>query len=290
MNNIKIYEHPNVEFTNLIFAFSGWSDANGTATKAVQFLIEKTKAKKFAEIHAENFYDFSIVRPNMKFDKSNNRILEWPKNEFYYSTDESTKGLMFFLGVEPNLKWKTFSSSISTFCSDFKIKMMISLGALLDSVPHTRPIKISGRFSNQHLKDRMEWLGVKDSQYEGPTGINTVLMQESIEKNGQHVSLWGHTPHYVTSSTNPNVTLALLNRVMHLAEFELDVQKFIDEGNRFVDRVNGAIEIQGEIKSYVQKLEQAYDLDFRTTTDIPSSETMIEELEKFLNNQMPNNE
>ena len=284
MNNIKIYEHPNVEFTNLIFAFSGWSDANGTATKAVQFLIEKTKAKKFAEIHAENFYDFSIVRPNM------NRILEWPKNEFYYSTDESTKGLMFFLGVEPNLKWKTFSSSISTFCSDFKIKMMISLGALLDSVPHTRPIKISGRFSNQHLKDRMEWLGVKDSQYEGPTGINTVLMQESIEKNGQHISLWGHTPHYVTSSTNPNVTLALLNRVMHLAEFELDVQKFIDEGNRFVDRVNGAIEIQGEIKSYVQKLEQAYDLDFRTTTDIPSSETMIEELEKFLNNQMPNNE
>ena len=290
MNNIKIYEHPNVEFTNLIFAFSGWSDANGTATKAVQFLIEKTKAKKFAEIHAENFYDFSIVRPNMKFDKSNNRILEWPKNEFYYSTDESTKGLMFFLGVEPNLKWKTFSSSISTFCSDFEIKMMISLGALLDSVPHTRPIKISGRFSNQHLKDRMEWLGVKDSQYEGPTGINTVLMQESIEKNGQHISLWGHTPHYVTSSTNPNVTLALLNRVMHLAEFELDVQKFIDEGNRFVDRVNGAIEIQGEIKSYVQKLEQAYDLDFRTTTDIPSSETMIEELEKFLNNQMPNNE
>ena len=226
----------------------------------------------------------------MKFDKSNNRILEWPKNEFYYSTDESTKGLMFFLGVEPNLKWKTFSSSISTFCSDFKIKMMISLGALLDSVPHTRPIKISGRFSNQHLKDRMEWLGVKDSQYEGPTGINTVLMQESIEKNGQHVSLWGHTPHYVTSSTNPNVTLALLNRVMHLAEFELDVQQFIDEGNRFVDRVNGAIEIQGEIKSYVQKLEQAYDLDFRTTTDIPSSETMIEELEKFLNNQMPKNE
>ena len=197
---------------------------------------------------------------------------------------------MFFLGVEPNLKWKTFSSSISTFCSDFEIKMMISLGALLDSVPHTRPIKISGRFSNQHLKDRMEWLGVKDSQYEGPTGINTVLMQESIEKNGQHISLWGHTPHYVTSSTNPNVTLALLNRVMHLAEFELDVQKFIDEGNRFVDRVNGAIEIQGEIKSYVQKLEQAYDLDFRTTTDIPSSETMIEELEKFLNNQMPKNE
>lgn len=290
MNNIKIYEHPNVEFTNLIFAFSGWSDANGTATKAVQFLIEKTKAKKFAEIHAENFYDFSIVRPNMKFDKSNNRILEWPKNEFYYSTDESTKGLMFFLGVEPNLKWKTFSSSISTFCSDFEIKMMISLGALLDSVPHTRPIKISGRFSNQHLKDRMEWLGVKDSQYEGPTGINTVLMQESIEKNGQHISLWGHTPHYVTSSTNPNVTLALLNRVMHLAEFELDVQQFIDKGNRFVDRVNGAIEIQGEIKSYVQKLEQAYDLDFRTTTDIPSSETMIEELEKFLNNQMPKNE
>lgn len=290
MTDIEIYEHPDGDFSNLIFAFSGWSDANGTATKAVQFLIDKTKAKKFAEISPENFYDFSLVRPNMKFDNFGKRILEWPKNEFYYSTDESTKGLMFFVGAEPNLKWKTFSSLISEFCTDFKINMMISLGALLDSVPHTRPIKVSGRFSNNQLKDRMEWLGVKDSQYEGPTGINTVLMQESIEKDVQHVSLWGHTPHYVTSSTNPNVTLALLNRAMNLGEFEVDVQRFVDEGDRFINRVNGAVEIQGEIKSYVQKLEQAYDLDVGTNADIPSSETMIEELEKFLNNQMPKNE
>ena len=286
MANIEIYEYPDVDFTNMIFAFSGWSDANGTATKAVQFLIDKTKAKKFAQIEPEDFYDFSIVRPNMKFDDLGKRMLEWPKNEFYYATEESYKGLMFFLGVEPNLKWMTFSALISQFCSDFKIKMMISLGALLDSVPHTRPIKISGRFSNQNLKERMEWLGVKDSKYEGPTGIHTVLMEESIKQNVQHVSLWGHTPHYVTSSTNPNVTLALLNRVMNLGEFELDVQQFSDEGNRFINRVNGAVEIQGEIKSYVQKLEQVYDLDTGTTSDIPSSETMIEELEKFLRNQM----
>ena len=82
------------------------------------------------------------------------------------------------------------------------------------------------------------------------------------------------------------MTLALLNRVMNLGEFELDVQQFSEEGNRFIDRVNGAVEIQGEIKSYVQKLEQVYDLDIGTTSDIPSSETMIEELEKFLKNQM----
>ena len=290
MSDIEIYERPDVDFTNLIFAFSGWSDANGTATKAVQYLIDKTKAKRFAEIQSEDFYDFSLVRPTMKFNESGNRILEWPKNEFYYSTAESTRGLMFFLGVEPNLKWKTFTSLISGFCSDFKIKTMISLGALLDSVPHTRPIKISGRFSNVILQQRMEWLGVKDSKYEGPTGIHTVLMEDSIKRNLEHVSLWGHTPHYVTSSTNPNVTLALLNKVMDLGEFEIDVHQFIDDGERFINRVNGAIEIQGEIKSYVQKLEQSYDLDIGNTSEIPSSETMIEELEKFLNNQLPKSE
>ena len=290
MSAIEIYERPDIDLTNLIFAFSGWSDANGTATKAVQYLIEKTKAKRFAEIQPEDFYDFSLLRPTMKFNESENRILEWPKNEFYYSTEESTKGLTFFLGVEPNLKWKTFTSLISGFCSDFKIKTMISLGALLDSVPHTRPIKMSGRFSNPSLQQRMEWLGVKDSKYEGPTGIHTVLMEDSIKRNVEHVSLWGHTPHYVTSSTNPNVTLALLKKVMNLCECEIDVQQFIDSGERFIKTVNGAIEIQGEIKSYVQKLEQSYDLDIGNTSEIPSSETMIEELERFLKNQLAKDE
>ena len=117
-----------------------------------------------------------------------------------------------------------------------------------------------------------------------------IIVGQSIEKEVQHVSLWGHTPHYVTSSTNPNVTLALLNRAMNFGEFEVDVQLFVDEGDRFINRVNWSVEIKGEIKSYVQKLEQAYDLDVGTNADIPSSETMIEELEKFLNNQMPKNE
>ena len=290
MSEIEIYEHPNIDFTNFVFAFSGWSDANGTATKAVQFLIEKTNAKRFASIDPEEFYDFSLVRPNMNFDQSGKRILEWANNDFYYATEESVKGLVFFLGVEPNLKWKTFCSLISGFCVDLKIKMMISLGALLDSVPHTRPIKISGRSSNQNLQQRMEWLGVKDSKYEGPTGIHTVLMQDSMRKDLQHISLWGHTPHYVTSSTNPNVTLALLNKLMTLGEFEIDVQQFKDDGKRFINRVNGAVEIQGEIKSYVQKLEKAYDMDSGQTSEIPSSETMIEELETFFRNQLSEDE
>ncbi len=115
-------------------------------------------------------------------------------------------------------------------------------------------------------------------------------MQDSIANQLQHISLWGHTPHYVTSSTNPNVTLALLNKLMPLGEFEIDIQQFKDDGERFINRVNGAVEIQGQIKSYVQELEKAYDLDSGQNTEIPSSKTMIEELEKFLNNQLPKNE
>ena len=77
---------------------------------------------------------------------------------------------------------------------------------------------------------------------------------------------------------------------MNLCECEIDVQQFIDSGERFIKTVNGAIEIQGEIKSYVQKLEQSYDLDIGNTSEIPSSETMIEELERFLKNQLTKDE
>ena len=80
------------------------------------------------------------------------------------------------------------------------------------------------------------------------------------------------------------------NLIWDVGEFEIDVQQFKDDGERFINRVNGAVEIQGEIKSYVQKLEKAYDMESGQTSEIPSSETMIEELETFFRNQLPKDE
>ena len=110
------------------------------------------RAERIADIDAEEFYDFTQVRPKTRFDKSGDRYIKWPANEFSYLTNGNpNSGIMVFNGVEPNLKWRTFSKTVLSVAQEHQVELIISLGSLLDAVPHTRDIRISGRASNKEL-------------------------------------------------------------------------------------------------------------------------------------------
>ena len=46
---------------------------------------------------------------------------------------------VLLLGIEPNLRWKTFTGMIVDLARDLGVEMMITLGSLLADVPHTGP-------------------------------------------------------------------------------------------------------------------------------------------------------
>ena len=92
----------------MIVAFAGWNDAAESATTAVKFLIDKWKPTKFAEIDSEDFFVFTEARPTVKLVDGLQRTVVWPTNQFYaYPSLEHTRDVILFLGVEPQLKWKT---------------------------------------------------------------------------------------------------------------------------------------------------------------------------------------
>lgn len=273
----------------MIVAFGGWPDAAEAATRAVRYLARKLPARKFAEIDPEEFYDFTVARPHTRVDRRGRRAIRWPRNDFYRYIRESDESanLLLFIGTEPNLRWRTYSNIVADVAARSGVELVVSLGALLDAVPHTREPRVTGRASSGALTDKVKWLGIQNSGYQGPTGIHTAFTDACNRLGLEHASIWGHSPHYVQTSPNPRVSHALLAKLNNLIEFSVDLTELRLAGESFVEDVSKATANQAKVSAYVEKLERRYDESHGPEDDgeIPDPDEMVRELEEFLRSQ-----
>src|SRR5438876_4455790 len=126
---VHYLKKPELRNPVVIAAFAGWNDAADAATTAVKFLIDRWKPLKFAEIEAEEFYVFTETRPTISAKKGVLRAISWPSNHFLsLITPQFERDIILYLGVEPQLKWKTFSSSYLDVCKRFNVSEVLLLG------------------------------------------------------------------------------------------------------------------------------------------------------------------
>ena len=266
----------------MVVVFSGWADAAEGASSAIKFLQRKLKSKKFAEIDPEEFYDFSQTRPHTSRTRDGKRRIHWPANEFSYLTDLSTdSGVMVFVGVEPNLKWRTFAKTVATVAKDYGVESVVHIGALLDAVPHTRPVKLSGNASESKLSEFLEGQGIRSSNYQGPTGISSAVMAACIEEGLEYTSIWGHTSHYLQAAPNHRVGSTLLEILLKLLNLPLDLAELKSAAGVFSEEVEKAVAKDEQIASYVAKLEGQYD-EAVAAIEIPDPAELVRDLENFL--------
>jgi proteasome assembly chaperone (PAC2) family protein len=282
MEHLTVHETPDKKLEHMVIVFSGWADAAESATSAVKFLQRKLHAKKFAEIDPEEFYDFSQTRPHTSRTRGGKRRIHWPANEFSYLTDhDSGSGIMVFSGVEPNLKWRTFSKTVASVAKQHGVKSVTHIGALLDAVPHTRPVKLSGTASEPKLSDFLEGQGIRSSNYQGPTGISSAVMDACIKEGLEYTSIWGHTAHYLQAAPNHRVGHTLLQILVKLLNIPLDLSELYSAADVFNDEVAKAVARDEQISSYVTKLEGQYD-EAVAAVEIPDPAELVRDLEQFL--------
>lgn len=279
----------------MIAAFEGWNDAAEAATSAVTFLREAWNAPRFAAIDPEEFYDFTETRPMVSLVDGRQRQINWPANEFYYHADPNrSRDFILFAGIEPQLKWRTFTGLLLDVARQFGVTTLVTLGALLANVPYARPARVSITATDETLRQRLGRLGARGSRYEGPTGIVGVLQESCHQAGIAGASLWGHAPHYLSASPNPQVTLGVLQRLDTLLDLRLDLATLTAEAEQFVAQVNEAVARDPEATSFIQMLETEADEDdaeelsdpdtYRRPRG-PSSSTgggLIQDIEEFL--------
>src|SRR5918992_5534840 len=172
-DELRIQEQPALDRPILIAAFRGWNDGGQGASLAAGFLARTWRAARFADIDPEGFYDFQATRPHVSLVEGVTRQIDWPDNAFYHAAIPGTqRDALLMLGVEPNVRWRTFSELVTGLATELGVELVVTLGSLLADVPHTRPAPVTGSATDPELVRR---LGLEASRYEGPTGIVGVL-------------------------------------------------------------------------------------------------------------------
>jgi proteasome assembly chaperone (PAC2) family protein len=286
MEYLQIDRRPELREPIAVLAFGGWNDAAGAATNAARFIVRRLGARKFATIDPEPFFDFRETRPNVRLDLNGVREITWPTIEFFYARNPiGPHDVVVAIGVEPNLKWRTFSEAYSSLFKATDIRMVVSLGALMADVPHTRDVRVTGTAVDPELAAK---LNLATSRYEGPTGIVGVLHDAFRRSHMPAASLWANVPHYVTTVQNPPATLALLRRLQSILAIELDYTELLAAADRFVGEVDTAVAGNPEIADYVRRLEEAIDSGALAGDEaLPAGEDLILDVEEFLRGNRP---
>lgn len=278
----------------LLTAFSGWNDAAESATTAARYLATALGGEKFAEIDPEEFYHFGLSRPNVRYKAGSDteREILWPAMEFSIARRADLgRDVIVGVAIEPHLRWKTYCAAILELARRCEVSLVLTLGALLAEVPHTRPVRLSGGASDPELAVR---LGIRPTRYEGPTGIVGVLNTACREQGMATATVWANVPHYISGIENPRATLALVHRVLGLLNTTLDLSDLEEAVRQFDQNLAEIVSQNAKIAAYIKKLEsQAPEEEpparpgSTGPSELPPAADLVAEIEQFLRQQRP---
>jgi proteasome assembly chaperone (PAC2) family protein len=304
MSYVRYHTQPILRDPIVIVAFGGWNDAADAATTAVKFLIDLWKPTKFAEIDSEDFFVFTETRPMIKFVDGIQRTVVWPTNQFLaHLAPDLNRDVILFLGVEPQLKWKTFSDTFLEVCKHFNASEVVFLGALLAEVPHSAAVPVSGTSTTSDMMERLREMDIRTSRYEGPTGMIGVLHDACRRSLIPSATFWAAVPHYLAATPNIKVTSALLTYLNTFLSFGLDLSDIQSDAVRFDEQITALVARDPEASAYVHKLEEQIadaELDdededellhpdtVESTGPLPSADTLIRDVEELLRQQREN--
>jgi proteasome assembly chaperone (PAC2) family protein len=291
MAHLSYHEHPRgLRRPVLLLAFAGWNDAAESATNACRFLRQAWNGQPLATLDSEDFYHYGLQRPQVRFKPgTTEREIIWPDTEFSLCTPTAlARDVLIGIGSEPHLRWKTYCRTVLELAREMEVGLIVTMGALLAEVPHTRPVRLTGFATDPELATLLR---VRPTRYEGPTGIVGVLSSIARSAGLATASLWANVPHYISAVENPRATLALVHGVNRLLDGPIDVRELEEAGAQFDAQLAEVLAQNRKVATYVRKLEardvEADELPRESPGELPSAQDLVAEIERFMRQQPP---
>jgi proteasome assembly chaperone (PAC2) family protein len=275
VEHVTWHSRPTLESPVLVAAFEGWNDAGDAASGTVQYLVDRFNGELCAEIDPEEFLDFTSSRPQVKIGDDGERTIEWPATRVYAVELPGGGGdALLMIGSEPQLKWRTFCEQIVSIARETGCRLIVTLGALVAEVPHSRPVPVVGTVTDSGLQSE---LGLAPSTYEGPTGIVGVLGAACRDAGFPSASLWAAVPTYVPTAPSPKATLALLERTSEVLGMWVPTTDLEIAAASYERQVSELVQEDDETSDYVTQLESRHDDDTEG-----AGRSLVEEVERYL--------
>ncbi|MGE0228152.1 MAG: PAC2 family protein [Dehalococcoidia bacterium] len=271
----------------LLAGITGWTDTSGAAVDALEYLIQQWQATPVADIDPEPFYDFTVQRPRTRL-VGDDRTIDWPRNRFYKASPAGAgRDFLVLTGIEPHLRWRTFTDVVTSLMDALGVTTTITLGVQPGAVPHTRPLPVTLSASDSEFEAQFG-LKIPSSRYEGPTGLVSVLNLAFRARGWRNASLWAIAPHYLNTGPNPNAGISLVKALDRGYGTSTSLAGLEERSEEFARQVQEAMEQSDEASTYIHTLEEQFDANAGEPEDegeLPTSDELLGDLERFLRQQ-----
>ena len=258
-----------------------WIDVGRVGSLSISQLCKSLNAIEIARLSEPGmFFDFTRYRPYMKLVEDK-KILEIPNTIIYYAKDNNSGNNYLFLKIrEPHMFGENYAKSITQVLTHFEVSEYCRIGGMYDSVPHTRPIIVTGTLTDKQAKLTEGLVSPRRNTYQGPTSIVNLVAEMATSKDMLTTSLMAHLPQYAQLDEDHMATYRLMQVLSSLYGFS---NTFYDpeKGEKQYEDLDLAIEKNSQIKSLVKQLEIYYDNVL--SSNASSNEEFSEDVETFLN-------
>ncbi|MFV0316278.1 MAG: PAC2 family protein [Microthrixaceae bacterium] len=282
MGNLSWDDRPPAAVTGstrsvLVAAFDGWNDGGEAASRTMAVLWDQWLAHRIAHIPAGDFADFTMTRPTMEVVDGVPKSISWPDSELGWTTPTPELSVVLLRGPEPEFRWDSYCDEVLDAADELGASTLVTLGAILSDVPHTRPAPV---FCTAHEAHILDAVGLPRSNYEGSVGIPSVLAQRAHERGIEALGLWAAVPAYASHVPSAKGTLALLDVLERILAVDLDTSGFTDAVEGYSTYLDEVVAEDHETAAYVNQLEAAYDEADQMA--LGSSTDIAVEVEKYL--------
>ncbi|MCB0975436.1 MAG: PAC2 family protein, partial [Actinobacteria bacterium] len=269
----NVLQSVNLNDPLLIVALSGWVDAALAGRDTARVLHRRLEDRALvAECSLSELVDLSSTRPTVELEDGVIRRTRWPR--IRVTAGSLGRDVVVMRGPEPGLKWPTFCQSVVDLAQHLEVTEAVTVAGMPAAVTHRRPVRVLATATSSELAERV---GPTRPDYDGPTGVQTMIQAAFGDAGIPAAGLWAQVPHYLASTRSPSAVRALLGKLSHTYELEIDLAPFDERAASYQNQVEAAVALRSDLRDAVEQLEQVPDVD-----NLPSADELASEIEEFL--------
>ena len=260
-----------------------WIDVGKVGTMTLNRLERHLGAQELGKLSRPGtYFDFTRYRPRLKLVDGQRKTIT-PNTIINFAHDDESERDYIFLHIrEPHMFGEDYTDSIVELLQYFKANEYFRIGGMYDSVPHTRPLLVTGSL-NDEQKDLAHGLVLdQGSNYQGPTSIVNMVSDSLKDQGILSSSLMVHLPQYVQLEQDFMGTARLLEVLSSLFGFSESIVD-VERGKIQYSEIEGAFNTNPEVKNLIKQLEIYYDRTVLTPENESKEDIALSpEVEDFL--------
>ena len=271
---LEIDVWPRLRDPVLVVAITGWVDAGEAGELTASTLVGQLEgARPFGRYALDDLVDLQQTRPTVELVDGMTRRVTWPRLDL--TAGRAARDVVVITGPEPSLRWPTFTRELVDVATRLGAAQAFTLGGMPAMVSHRRPVPVLATATARSVAQE---IGAIRGDYEGPTGVQTVLQVALGEAGIPAVGLWAQVPHYVAGNPSPPAVRALLERLREYAGLQVELDELDEEIVTYAEKVEEGLAERPDVADLVDAIEE------ESAEDV-SGDEIAAEIEQFLRDQ-----